>query len=228
MLLAVIPARGGSKGIPRKNLALLSGKPLIEYTIRAAQQCALIDDILVSTDDDEIAEFAVRMGLDIRYRRPRELATDTTSIVDSLEHCLKWYEDQHEILPSDTILLQPTSPLRNSTDVEHAICSYFERNAFSLVSVHQMSEHPFECVHGTGDNARYLAESQIKVSRRQDYDHSYYYINGAIYIAKTNELLVRRSFIELGKTHFFCMPRERGIDVDVPLDLIIAQALINA
>src|ERR1043165_1867701 len=110
MLLAFIPARGGSKGIPRKNLAPLGGKPLVAHSIETAGQSASVDAILLSTDDDEIAAVGIRCGLDMRYRRPADLAADATSMIDALEHGLRWFERDRGTLPDEVMLLQPTSP----------------------------------------------------------------------------------------------------------------------
>lgn len=227
MLLAIIPARGGSKGILRKNLVPLNGRPLIEYTIAEAQKSKFIDEILLSTDDDEIADVGRRLGLDVSYRRPMELAKDTTSMIDTLEHGLHWIESAHGQFPTDTMLLQPTSPLRSVKDIDAAVALFYETSATSLVSVHAMAEHPFECVVGSGKDCRYLVAPPAGVVRRQDYKSEFNFINGAIYLAKTTRLLEQRGFINMGETLFFPMPRERGVDVDTHLDLCIAEALMN-
>lgn len=227
MLLAIIPARGGSKGIPRKNLIPLGGKPLIEYTIIAAQKSKHIDHILLSTDDDAIAEFGKKMGLDINYRRPQELAADNTSMIDTLEHAVNWFSEHNGQKPLDTMLLQPTSPLRTSLDIDNAVNVYYQTASTSLVSVHEMHEHPYECIKGIGNDAHYLVVPPKETARRQDYDNSYHYINGAIYIANTDFLFSHRSFVKIGKTHFFPISRERGVDIDTPSDLCIADALLK-
>jgi N-acylneuraminate cytidylyltransferase/CMP-N,N'-diacetyllegionaminic acid synthase len=227
MLLAIIPARGGSKGIARKNLAPLNGRPLIEYTIKAAQQSKFINEILLSTDDEEIANVGRQLGLDVSYRRPRELAEDTTSMIDTLEHGINWIESSCGQLPEYTMLLQPTSPLRSVKDIDAAAALFYETSATSLASVHEMGEHPYECIVGSGKHSRYLVEPPVGVARRQDYKNEFNYINGAIYLAETTKLLSQRGFINMGETIFFPMPRERGVDVDTIIDLHIAEALIN-
>lgn len=227
MLLAVIPARGGSKGILRKNLALLNGKPLIEYTINAAQKSKFIDEILLSTDDENIAEVGRRLGLDVSYRRPVELATDTTSMIDTLEHALLWAELQYGQIPEDTILLQPTSPLRSAKDIDAAAAIFYETASTSLISVNEMAEHPYECIVGSGTNRSFLVTPPGGMVRRQDYSNEYYFINGAIYLAKTSTLLSQRGFMNIKNTYFFPMPRERGVDIDTYLDLYVAEALIK-
>lgn len=226
-LLAIIPARGGSKGVPRKNLVLLRGRPLIEYSIEVAQNSTLIDEVLLSTDDDEIAGVGSRLGLDVSYRRPSELAQDTTSMIDSLEHGLHWFEMTRGELPDEVLLLQPTSPLRSVQDVDDAIVLFHESEAKFLVSVHAMGEHPCECIVGHKDRWEYLVNPPNGSVRRQDYKTDFFFINGAIYLAKTKALLSQRSFISPQETVMFPMPRERGLDVDTKLDLVIAESLMN-
>lgn len=227
MLLAVIPARGGSKGIPRKNVALLKGRPLIEYTIEAALKSRFIDDILLSTDDDEIASVGQRLGLDVSYRRPAELAGDATAMIDTLEHGIHWIENARGKLPDEVILLQPTSPLRSTQDIDDAVALFRESGAQSLVSVHIMGEHPCECIVGSTNEWEYLVPPPEGAVRRQDYKNDFFFINGAIYLAGTQILLSRRGFIYPQETVIFVMPRERGLDIDVHLDLRIAEAIIG-
>jgi len=227
MLLAIIPARGGSKGILRKNLALLRRRPLIEYTIEVALQSPLIDEVLLSTDDDEIAAVGRRMGLDVTYRRPAELAGDATPMIDTLEHGLRWMAEERGGLPDEVMLLQPTSPLRSAEDIAGAVDLFHETAALSVVSVHPMGEHPSECIVGSVRDWDYLVTPPKGAVRRQDYEHRFYFINGAIYLAGTQTLLSRRGFIHPGETAMFVMPRSRGLDIDTPLDLHIAEAIFN-
>lgn len=228
MLLAIIPARGGSKGIPRKNMVLLKGRPLIEYTIEAALKSQLVDDILLSTDDDEIASVGQRLGLDVRYRRPAELAGDTTAMIDSLEHGIHWFEKACGTLPDEILLLQPTSPLRSVQDIDGAVALFRESMARSLVSVHPMGEHPCECIVGSGDKWDYLVRPPKGAVRRQDYKSNFYFINGAIYLADTQTLLSRRGFVRPGESAMYVMPRERGLDIDTFLDLALAEAIVDS
>lgn len=226
MLLAVIPARGGSKGIPRKNLALLGGRPLIEYSIEAAQRSDAVDEVVLSTEDEEIAAVGERMGLDVTYRRPVELAGDATSMIDALAHALEWTARTRGRFPDEVMLLQPTSPLRSVEDIDGAVALLRESGAPSVVSVHPMAEHPSECVSLSGEDWEYLVPPPAGAVRRQDYDHHFFFINGAIYVAGCQALLSRRGFLYPGETALFVMPRGRGLDVDSPLDLRIAEAIM--
>jgi CMP-N,N'-diacetyllegionaminic acid synthase len=225
-MLAIIPARGGSKGIPRKNLVLLGGKPLIQHTIEAAQQSQSVSRIVLTTDDAEIAALGASLGLDTRYQRPSELAQDDTPMAATLTHCLKWarqyYGDCDEFM-----LLQPTSPLRTAMDIDAAVRLYRESNQQSLLSVNAMSEHPFECVELQSEGWNYLAKDASGASRRQDYRNAYYYINGAIYITRVESFQRSGKMIDEDSVCFYPMNRERSVDIDEPFDLMLAQALLS-
>jgi CMP-N,N'-diacetyllegionaminic acid synthase len=227
MLLAFVPARGGSKGIPRKNLALLAGKPLIQYTLEALGASKYVQHVLLSTDDEEIAEFCARFGVGTHYRRPPNLAGDAAPMIAAVEHALQWYTAEHGKRPDELLLLQPTSPLRTAADIDGAIEQFRESAAQTLVSVHRVAEHPCECVVAHGDTWEYVVTPPPVVAGRQDYLGKYYYINGAVYLARTDTLLRERRFVVPGSTLLYEMPRERGIDVDTPVDLACVAALLG-
>lgn len=216
--MAFIPARGGSKGIPRKNLALLNGKPLIQYTIEAAQKSKYINNIFLSSDDYEIIKFCSSLGLSVPYQRPAYLATDGASMIDTVMHALDWLKNNMS-LPDSVILLQPTSPLRTADDIDRAIESFLKESMDSLISVHKMIEHPYECVKLEREGWSYLAKPLKKVVRRQDYQEEFFYINGAIYIAKTEFLIRGKTFIVYGKTGLYFMNPANGVDIDNEFDL---------
>jgi CMP-N,N'-diacetyllegionaminic acid synthase len=228
MLLALVPARGGSKGIPRKNLAPLAGKPLLQYTLEAALASRQIDDTLLSTDDEEIAAFAAKCGAATRYRRPPQLAGDDTPMIAAVEHALEWYARERGLTPEAVLLLQPTSPLRTVADVDGAIARFREAGADTLASVHRLSEHPCECVVTEGRSWHYLVPPPAAYAGRQDYPAGFFFINGALYLARTEVLRRERRFIVPGSTLLYEMPRERGIDIDSPLDLASAAALLGS
>ncbi|MBU0596052.1 acylneuraminate cytidylyltransferase family protein, partial [Candidatus Bipolaricaulota bacterium] len=133
-MIALIPARGGSKGIPGKNLALLHGVPLIDYTIKAARAAETVDRIILSTDDERIAEFCRRRGVEVPWMRPAELAEDGTLIVSVLAHLLEWLKESG-VTPEAMILLQPTSPLRRAEHIDAAVRAFRAKKADTLVSV---------------------------------------------------------------------------------------------
>lgn len=225
-MLAIIPARGGSKGIPRKNMAFLFGKPLIQHTIEAAQQSQTVSRIVLTTDDAEIAALGASLGLDTRYQRPPELAKDDTPMAATLAHCLHWAQQAYGAC-DEFMLLQPTSPLRTAKDIDAATRLYRESNKNSLLSVNAMTEHPYECLELKSEGWAYLAKDATGASRRQDYPNAYYYINGAIYITQTKKFLRTEKIIDEDSVCFYPMARERSVDIDEAVDLLVAQALLS-
>lgn len=226
-VLAFIPARGGSKGIPRKNLAVVGGKTLLQHTIESAKGNALIDRVFLSSDDEQILSAGRALGICSDYRRPPELSGDKASLVDTVIHALDWLEatgDCYDIV----VLLQPTSPLRSAQDVSAALEQFLALpGARTLVSVHRMREHPFECLQGDSGSWRWLAQPVRPTSGRQDYPDSYYFVNGAIYIASVEFIRRERQFIETGAAMLYVMPQDRGVDIDDPDQLQFAHWLLT-
>ena len=227
-VLAIIPARGGSKGIPKKNIIDLNGKPLIQYTVDMALESKKIDKVFLSSDDDEIISTVKSLGLYSGYKRPHCFASDTASTIDAVVDALNWLEKNENYTPDAIILLQPTSPLRLSSDIDNAIEQFSKDSKDCLVSVHEMIEHPYECVVDIEkDSWQYLAKQDKKATRRQDYKEKYYYINGALYLVNIDFFEKNREFILEGNTSFYIMPHERGIDIDEYSDLKRAEFLLK-
>jgi len=227
-VLAIIPARGGSKGIPKKNIIDLNGKPLIQYTVDVAIESKKIDRVFLSSDDDEIISTVQKMGLYSKYKRPDTFAGDTATAVDVVVDALSWLEKNEGYTPDAVILLQPTSPLRLSSDIDEAIEQFVKNSKDCLVSVHEMIEHPYECIQGIeSDDWQYLVKQEISATRRQDYKDKFYYINGAMYLVNVDFLKKNREFIIEGNTSFYVMPHERGIDIDEYSDLKRAEFFLK-
>ena len=226
-IMAFIPARGGSKGIPRKNLVDLAGKPLIQYTIEAARSSRRHLDLFISSDDLEIIRFCRSLGVEVEYQRPPELAGDKAIMVDAVIHALEWLRGKQQPWPQAILLLQPTSPLRNAGDIDQAIDLFMAAGADSLISVHRMMEHPYECLELEEDGWRFLARPPHQVKRRQEYDDKYFFINGAIYLARTDFLLKERTFVEEGKSLLYDMDPARGVDIDTSHDLKRAEFFLK-
>jgi len=227
-VLAIIPARGGSKGIPKKNIVDLNGKPLIQYTVDIAMESKKIDRVFLSSDDDEIISRVQKMGVYSNYKRPDTFASDRATAVDVVVDALNWLEKNEGYSPDAVILLQPTSPLRLSSDIDSAIAQFSNDSKDCLVSVHEMIEHPYECVKSIeSDDWQYLAKQEITATRRQDYKDKFYYINGAVYIVNVDFFKKNRKFIIEGNTSFYVMPHERGIDIDEYSDLKRAEFLLK-
>ncbi|MBC3932351.1 acylneuraminate cytidylyltransferase family protein [Undibacterium curvum] len=219
-VLALIPARGGSKGIPGKNIVDLAGKPLISWTIEAAKACPRIDTIVLSSDDPTIAEVAARFGCTVPFTRPQELATDESSSMDVVYHALEQLPDFDVV-----VLLQPTSPLRTAADIE--ACLNLMQSAPAVVSVRPSEDHPYLTfeINDEGTLAPYAKPSADQSLRRQDLPGAWC-LNGAIYAADTKWLREQRSFISPG-TVAYQMPSERSIDIDTPADLRLAGQLLQ-
>ncbi len=220
-LLALIPSRGGSKGIVGKNIIPLAGKPLIAWTIEAVKASRYQLDSFVSTDDDAIAQVASDYGAPTTYRRPAALASDSATTVDAVLDGLSWLAAQNKVYDA-IILLQPTSPLRTTAQLDAAIAQWLTHDTRSLVSVCEPTHPPYlifeEQSNGDWRGLAPLPES----GRRQDMQHRYAQLNGAIFIQSTQRLIETKRFFEPEHSQFFFMPSEASIDIDSPLDLAMA------
>ena len=222
-VIAIIPARGGSKGLSRKNIRLLNNKHLIAYSIECALKSEYIHRVLVSTDDEEIAEIAKKNGAEV-ITRPSKLAIDTAATIDVVLHCLECLEEQKDI-PDCIILLQPTSPLRTSKDIDCAITEFFTHECDTVISVCE-SDHPpyWNCIVENNYLKPAFGEQYFKL-HRQDLPLTYM-PNGAIYISKPENLKQNRNFYG-ERTRPFVMPKERSVDIDTEIDFILAEAIIK-
>lgn len=217
-ILGIIPARGGSKGIPRKNILPINGRPLIDYTIRAALDCKWIDKVIVSTDDDEIASVALNCGAEVPFLRPKVLASDDAKTIDAVLYTIKALRQSNFDAFDYLVLLQPTQPLRQHWHIREALELSIKSNGKSLTSVTKVNEHPIlmrtiteECI----------LKPLLNVSstvRRQDF-MSYYRINGALYVNRIEEITEHTSFNdnELG----YIMDTKYDVDIDEEIDLEI-------
>lgn len=222
-ILAIIPARGGSKGIKNKNIIDLCGKPLISYTIESALNSKYIDDVIVSTDSEKIADVAIKYNAKVPFKRPQELATDNSKTIDAIIYTINRLNNEgfkYEHL----ILLQPTEPLRNSNDIDAAIELYYSRECRALASVSEVDDNPILIRTISPDG---VLNRMLKVSstcRRQDMP-VYYRVNGCIYINRISELNKNTSFND--NEIPFVMSREHSVDIDEMKDLWIAEYYIN-
>ena len=217
-VLALIPARGGSKGIPHKNIIDLCGRPLIEYSISASRSSKYIDRVIVSTDDAEIARVSKESGADIPFLRPAELAGDNSKTVDAVLHAIKWLKangENYHIL----VLLQPTQPLRTSEDIDTAIEKFIQSNYQALVSVSPVDDNPL-LIRSIEKGRLIPLLNTSSTCRRQDMP-TYYRVNGCIYINLIDELNEATSFND--NTVPFVMSREHSVDIDEMRDLYIAE-----
>ena len=217
--LVIIPARGGSKRLPRKNVLNLHGKPLIAYSIEAGLKSKYIDKVIVTSDDDEILEIAKKYKSNT-IKRSAKLASDTATTFDTVKHVIDNCEEYNYI-----ILLQPTSPLRTEKHIDEAIELLVNKNADSIVSVCETDHSPLWSNTLPSDcSMSNFIKDDIRNKRGQDLE-VYYRLNGAIYICKTNKLLDENSFFLKNNTFAYKMGRDVSIDIDSAIDLKIAGAL---
>ena len=197
-ILAIIPARGGSKGIPNKNIACLAGQPLISFSIKVALDSNCFSDVLVSSDSDEILKYSKSLSDQvICVKRPEEFSTDEASTLDAVRHAIDYYVATGQSAPDTVMLLQPTSPMRKIIDLKNACRIFYESDKKSLVSVSLPIQHPTDFVFKEGNSLKYcFARNSSKELRRQDFEEAWY-INGAIYISDTHFLLEKEAFYTL-------------------------------
>lgn len=223
-VLAIIPARSGSKGLKNKNIKLLCGKPLMAYTIEAAVESGCFDEIMVSTDSGEYASIAKEAGAQIPFFRSRKTASDEASTWDVVFEVLDKYKKQGKEF-THVCILQPTSPLRNGEDIKRAFADLHKKNAKAIVSVCEAEHSPVLC--GTLGNEGSMCGFIDRNSNRRRQDiGSYYRINGAIYISDI-DFLMEDSFL-YRKGCFGCVLQpSHSIDIDTELDFIIAESILK-
>lgn len=222
-IIAIIPARGGSKGIPRKNIKELEGKPLIAYTIEEALKSKYLDHVFVSTEDPEIAKVSKECGAQV-IDRPSSLAKDTSKTVDAILHAVEYLEKK-DIHPHIVVLLQPTSPLRNTEDIDAAVKVFLDNECDSVISVCEPDHSPFWCFTLSGKYLQPLFDKKFDNTRRQDLP-KVVIPNGAIYVSSPESIRKYEGFYG-DQTIPYCMSPERSIDIDTPLDFTIAEVLIR-
>lgn len=218
-ILAIIPARGGSKGIKNKNIVDLCDRPLISYSIATALESKYIDKVVISTDSEEIAEVARRYDAEVPFLRPKELASDTAKTIDAVMHCIESLEEigqNYDYL----VLLQPTQPLRQTYHIDEAIELLINKGEDSLISVRKVIDHPIliRTIDKEGRAVNLLHQSSTQ--RRQDFKE-YYKVNGSIYINKIDQLNYETSLND--NKLCYIMEDKYDIDIDEHFDLSIAE-----
>lgn len=212
-VLAIIPARGGSKGVPRKNIREVAGRPLIAWTIEEAKKSRYIDRLILSSDDAEIIRVAQSWGCDVPFVRPAALAQDETPGIDPVLHAMEELPD-YEIV----VLLQSTSPLRNVADIDGCIEYCITNGANACVSITQAEQSPYWMYTlASGGVMQPLIQTKQIFDRRQDLPQVYI-LNGAVYVAHRDWLREHKTFMA-EETLGFVMPQERSMDIDTELDL---------
>tara|TARA_B100001093_G_scaffold495138_1_gene539273 strand:- start:388 stop:1086 length:699 start_codon:yes stop_codon:yes gene_type:complete len=230
-ILIFIPARGGSKGIPGKNLAEINNKPLIQFTLDTAKQLMRLGGFqwtpFVSTDDLKIKSFCESQSFDNKYIRPSSISQDNSTVIDAVWDAYNWLKNNNKKLPDAVLLLQPTSPLRKLDCLIEAINILKSKRNTSVFSVTKMYEHPYECIKTSDYGWNYLEKSITSADRRQEYEQNYYFIDGNFYLASIYFLEKYNSFIEEGISIPYVLKNRIPLDIDEPEDLELARHLLS-
>jgi CMP-N,N'-diacetyllegionaminic acid synthase len=225
-ILTIIPARGGSKGVPRKNVKALGGKPLIAYTIEAALKSAYCTRTIVSTDDQEIADISAGLGADVPFLRPPEFASDTAKAIGVVKHALQIVEEMDNKIYDIIVYLEPPSPFRISEDIDESIELFLENDPGSVVSVYEANQfHPILMKKIEDGELKPIWKDEPEGVPRQLYEPTCYMRNGAVYV-------IRRENILGGKFYGspivpYVMPEERSVCIDSTLDWYAAEAVFR-
>lgn len=225
-VLALIPARGGSKRLPRKNIMSLDGIPLIGWTIKAAQTSNYIDEIVVSTDDDEVATIAKNLGASVPFKRPDYLASDVATSHSVIKHCLDYYENER-VNFDIVVLLQPTSPLRTAAHIDAAMEIFQTKGAKSVISVCECDHSPlWSNVLPDNCSMENFLNKELLRTRSQDLP-KHYRISGAIYICDIPEYISSDGDFYNGDSYAYKMDASSSIDIDTDIDFKLANLIIK-
>lgn len=223
-ILGIIPARGGSKGLPKKNVKILDDKPLIAWSIQAALESKKLNAVIVSSDNKEIIDVSKKHGAEVPFVRPDSLSTDSATTKDVIVHALNHYSSNN-ITFDYVVLLQPTSPFRKEGDIDLAIKKAIETNADMVVSVKETSSNPYYVLFEEDENGYLKKSKEAQFTRRQDCPVVYEY-NGSIYVIKVSSLL-KTETLSFKKIIKFEMDASHSIDIDNQLDFDFAEFMIN-
>lgn len=226
-ILGLIPARGGSKGVPHKNRKRLLGKPLVNYTIEAALASSEIETLVVSTDDPEIAKISQAAGASVPFLRPAALASDQSPTIDTVIHALQFLAEQNQVFDA-VCLLQPTCPLREAADISEAIQIFATKDADSLISVREVPHqfNPHWVFEATETNFLKIATGEKEIITRRQALPKAYYRDGSIYLTKTELILKRRSLYG-DRISYLLSKSAQHINIDTLADWQVAEQLLN-
>ena len=223
-MLAIIPARGGSKSVPKKNIRMLGNKPLIHWTIEAAMKSDSISRVILSTDDKEIAELCKPTGIEIPFMRPDELAKDDSLAIDNYLYTIEKLNKEFSYNKKEFIVLLPTVPFRTSNDIDNAINIFYKNNSDSVISCTELT-HPIDWIFSINKNVIIKKKNDQKLMNRQNSIKTYI-PNGGIYVFKYSLLKEKYTYYS-DKTYAYVMPKERSIDIDTQNDFKIAEFFAN-
>ena len=228
-ILGYIPARIGSKGIKRKNLAKLNGKPLIYYTVKFAKKMKPSIYPFVSTDSRKILNYTNSLLKEKNnYIRPKSLSTDKSKHADGLLHAIKWLKVKKKLEFDAVMLLQPTSPIREISEMRSAINAFKKSKTKSLLGVRLVKEHPSEMIKYSKSQWGFLIKHNFKLEGRQNYKRNFYKIDGSLYICKVNFIKKNKLFFKENNSTLFVLKNKKLIDIDSNLDLKVAENLLKS
>ncbi len=225
--LGIIPARGGSKGLPGKNIKELCGKPLIAWSIESGLKSKYLDEVIVTTDSKDIANIAKQYGASVPFLRPDVLASDTATSFDAIKHTIEFYKNEMKKEFDYIVLLEPTSPLREARDIDIAIEQLFNSNADSIVGICKTEDQnpAFLVFKNEKDFISGYENHDMKVLRRQDIKDVYFF-EGTIYISKTDVLLNKKTFYH-ENTIGYVVPKYKSLEIDDIDDFIMVEAIMK-
>lgn len=226
MNIAIIPARGGSKRLPGKNIKNLAGKPMIAWTIEAALDSGVFDHVFVSTDDQSIAKISQKFGAEVPFLRPAELASDTATTNEVVTHLVEWFEEEYNIAATNIAILQPTSPLRDSIHIREAANLMKKKSVKAVVSVCEL-EYPMQLCNNLGVNGSmdgFIKPENLK--RTQDLA-TYYRLNGALYFFERDYVNNLSNLYSEG-TYSYIMASRSSIDIDTKEDFKLAEFFMTS
>jgi CMP-N,N'-diacetyllegionaminic acid synthase len=222
-VLALVVARGGSKGLPSKNIRMLCGKPLIAWSIEAARQSRYIDRLILSSDDPEIIDTARQWGCEVPFVRPTELATDDASSIDVVRHAVSALVEQYDYV----VLLQPTSPLRTSVDIDDCIKLCTVRASTTCVTVCEVDKSPYWMFKLDASQALKPLFPASEMPQNRQAAPKVYQLNGAVYIARTGHIMAGGTFVA-ADTVAYVMGRDRSIDIDTKEDFAAVEKKVGS
>ena len=227
-VLAITLARGGSKSVPKKNIREIKGIPLIAYTINEAKKSKFISRYIVSTDNEEIRQVAIKCGADVPFLRPAEFSSDTASSVSALQHAVDWIENHDQIKYDFVIELMCTNPMKIASDIDACISKLITSKADSVIAVHKLDDHhPARIKKIVNDKIVDFCLPETPEMRRQDLKPDAYIRSGSIYALKRDHLMIEGQRFGSFNSRPYILPPERAVNVDTEIDFLIAEQLLN-
>lgn len=226
--IGLITARGGSKGVPRKNIKVLAGKPLIAWTIEAALESQELERVIVSTDDKEIASISRQYGAEVPFLRPLKLSLDGSSHADVVLHAIDWLIENEQYESEYITMLQPTSPFRIADDIDGSIRFARAKNAKAVIGMMEAPSHPvcLRLMTEAGLLVELTPQQEESALRRQLLPEVYAF-NGALYVLRTDDFRETKTFRPQGETYGYKMPAERSWEIDTEWEFLVASLLME-